>query len=309
MNAIPAQDFTPEISPGNAKAALTAADATKGNAYYYVDPTKLQVLDGFNVRIRGTKEWEDQVTALVNSIRANGFLPDKPISVVVDKVDDEDVMWVIDGHTRLEAVNRLIAEGFEIETVPIIVKPSSTNGEEMLVNLVTSNSGTPLTAMEKAIVVARLQNFGWDDAKIATKLGMSKQYIADLAVLAGAPSAVRNLVISGKVSSSLAVETVRKHGKGAIEILKAAQGKAAESGRSKVMPKDVTPKAKDKRKKKDKAPAAEGAKTADAALLQGAIDYALTVPADGLEWLRRWNAGDADARGELEAYLDPDGGL
>ncbi len=317
MNAVPSTSFIPEIVPGDSKAALAAADATKSNTYFLVDPTELNVMQDFNVRIRGTAEWDNQVQALMQSIRANGYLADKPISVVVDKDDEgKSLLWVLDGHTRLEAVLKLMSEDFPIEKVPVVVKPASTNAEDMLVQLVTSNTGTPLTPMEKAIVVKRLQTYGWDDKKIGERIGLTEKYVGDLAVLIGAPQPIRSAVIKGTVSAKTAVDLVRTHGKGAVEALK--QGAAAAGDGKKVMPKHVKKPAtveKKPRKAKGPVPEQQGKTVAspppdhDATTPLAAIDYALSVPADGLAWLKLWRAGDADTLAELTAFLDPDGGL
>lgn len=322
----PPTDMQVEINaPGDIRPVLKTLDAAKAGDLYMVDPTRLDVLADFNVRVRNTDQWEEQVRSLMESIRANGFYADKPISVVADKAGEEIKLWVVDGHTRLEAVNRLIVEGVEIERVPVVVKPKTTTFEDMLVALVTNNSGKPLTPYETSLVVKRLQNYGWQDGQIASRLGITDRYVRDLVVLAGAPAKVRNLVVAGKLSSSEAVKQLRKHGEKAAEVVTAA-AKKAKGG--KVTGKNLRGETAEREVTMSPvlgAPYGGGAShsgdiyaTAAAAVQsQGdpaadpmnAINYAVLVPADAKAWLQAWKDEDEDARDELRAWLDPNGGL
>jgi ParB-like chromosome segregation protein Spo0J len=280
-----------------------ATDSAKvGAGFYMVDPTDIHVMPDFNVRVRSTDQWEAQVKALMDSIRENGFQTSHPISVVADATinDGQPGLMVVDGHTRLEAVYRLINEGIEIETVPVVVKPKSTTFEDMTVSLVTSNSGNPLTLYETSLVVKRLQNLGWEDAKIARRLGCSEKTVGNMTVLAGAPAKIRNQVVAGKLAGSEAIKLIRKHGGKAVEVVEAAAKEAKAAGKTKVTGKSL---------KKATAVPSQGATGPIAVTDRHAIDYACDVAADGLAWLKGWRAGDAEAVAELEAFVDPNGGL
>lgn len=301
----PSPDLQADIVAGDQLKAMKAVDAVKAPGFYMVPPSSLDVMADFNVRVRATEDYEAQVATLMDSIRANGFMPDKPISVVVDADPGEPVegevpqakLWVVDGHTRLEAVLRLIAnENIGIETIPIVVKPKTTTFEDMLVQLVTSNSGKPLTSYETSIVVKRLVNYGWTQAMIAQRLALSEKHIGNLMVLAGAPAKIRNQVVAGKLSATEAVKLIRKHGAKATDVANAAVETAEKTGRKKAKPRDVA------------AVTSPGLGT-DADALRAAINYACDVAADGIAWLKLWREGDKDTLSELEAYVDPNGGL
>ncbi len=297
----PPTDMKHDITPTDPKKVMAKAEAKAGAGYYMVPPHELDVMADFNVRVRSTGQWEESVKALMDSIRANGFMSDKPIAVVADTDGEESRLWVVDGHTRLEAVLRLINEGVSIETVPVVVKPKSTNFEDMLVSLVTSNSGKPLSVYETSLVVKRLVGYGWAVPAIAEKLGYSTKQIDNMVVLSGAPAKIRNQVVAGKLSATEAVSLIRKHGGKAVEIAEAAEAEAKKAGKKKVTAKSV------KAAAKAAAPNPEPP-TAEAGPAS-AISYALDVAADGLAWLRLWRDGDADARAELDAWADPNGGL
>lgn len=222
MNAIE------NITTGNTKAAMSAVGA-KSNELYMVPVSAIKVLDNFNVRVHN-KAYEAHIEELKASILANGFMRDRALSGYVAKQAGENVIYVVDGHSRLEAVKRAIAEGAEITSLPVITKPAGTSAEDLLVGLVVSNSGKPLSPMEKAAVAKRLTNFGMDDKAIATRFGVTAGYIKDLLMLMGAPKKIRDLVEAGKVSAANAVAAMKKHGDGAAEYLEDAAEEVAESG-------------------------------------------------------------------------------
>jgi ParB family chromosome partitioning protein len=310
--SLPSADLQLDITAPSALAAhLKSLGATGSGESWDIAPTHLDVIGDFNVRIRNTEAWEEQVASLMESIRANGFLRHKPIAVVADATAEGTHLWIVDGHTRYEAVSRLINEGVEIERVPIILSPKTTTFEDMLVNLVTSNTGKPLTPYEMSLVVKRLQNYGWGDTRIATRLGMTTPYVSHLSVLAGAPAKIRNQVVAGKLSATEAVAIVRKHGGKASEVVEKAAEKARIEGKARITRKTVDAVTSDT-PKTDMPPAwvsdtAKADKPAPGP--SEAIDYALDVAADGLAWLRLWRAGDTDTLAELAAFVDPDGGL
>jgi hypothetical protein len=89
----------------------------------------------------------------------------------------------------------------------------------MVAEIVTGNQGKPLTPYETAIVVQRLARFNWSAAKIAERLAYSEGYIRDLLMLISAPRPVRDMIESGQVSSSVALDTLKKHGDKALGML------------------------------------------------------------------------------------------
>jgi len=235
---IPADTFDTELlTAGNVRNALKGAEATKTDSYM-VAPSKLREIPGFNVRVE-TPDYLTHVAGTKESIKANGFDPTKPISGFVGKDGDEDVIYVTDGYTRRRAVLEAISEGFEIAAVPVTLQPAGTSVEDLMVGLVTANSGRPLSVYEKAIVAKRLQGYGWEPQKIADKLTITTRYLDDLMVLIAAPSKVRNAVIKGQISPAEAVKALRKDGAKAADVVEGAVKEAAARGKTKATPKDV----------------------------------------------------------------------
>jgi ParB family chromosome partitioning protein len=216
------------ITAGNVKSAMGAAGA-KSADLWMVPLADIRVMDNFNVRVHN-KAYESHIEELKASILANGFLRDRALSGFVAKEGSENIIYVVDGHSRLEAVKRAVAEGAEITTLPVITKPAGTSAEDLLVGLVVSNSGKPLSPMEKAAVAKRLTGFGLDEKTIAGRFGVTAGYIKDLLMLMGAPKKIRDLVEDGKVSAANAVAAMKKHGDGAAEYLEDAAEEVAETG-------------------------------------------------------------------------------
>jgi ParB family chromosome partitioning protein len=219
------EDFTRELTPGNTKAAMKAVGAASSDLWK-VDPGQLRTLDGFNARIKNDA-YAARVRWIADSIKANGFYPDKPLTGFVALEDGEEVIYVTGGHRRHEGVLLAIEEGADVPTVPVVIKPRGTSMEDLTVDLVVGNEGEPLTTYEQAVVCKRLAGFGWEYKEIARRLGYSTaQYVDGLLSLASAPLAVRRMVMESVISATVAIEAIKKHGDKAADVLLAAMVKS-----------------------------------------------------------------------------------
>jgi ParB-like chromosome segregation protein Spo0J len=167
--------------------------------FYPVDPRKLKVDDAYNVRDMQAKETRDHIAWLKASIIAGGV--HTPLEV---RLDGKNI-FVVAGHCRLAAVLEAIEEGNPIATVPCIPEAKGTDEIDRTVNLVISNSGKPLSPLEVAKVVKRLQGYGWEPKQIAERLGWKstntvKQHLDMLAL----PEGVKKHVREGNVSATTA---------------------------------------------------------------------------------------------------------
>lgn len=200
---------------------------------------RIHVDPDFNVRIKDDA-YQTRVRSIADSIKVNGFYKDKPLAgyAALDPSGFE-IIILTDGHTRLDAVDLAVSEGVEIKDIPMVTKPRGTSMEDLTVALVTGNSGEKLTPFEMATVCKRLVGYGMEVKDIATRLGYGKAYIEGLLDLLAAPKAVRDLVATGKVSATLAVETIKTHGKEAGNVLSAGVEAATASGKGKVTKKHV----------------------------------------------------------------------
>lgn len=226
-----------ELSAGNVKAAMRAADAGRSDLWK-VPLDKIQTIDGFNVRADSV-EHEDYLSELMGSILANGFYTHKPLTGYVAVREGKQVIYLVDGHCRLQAVKMANTAGAEIKTLPVIVTPNGTSVEDLTVALVTSNSGKSLTPYEIGLVCKRLAGFGWDVNQIAQRLAMTNQSVNDRLMLVAAPPEVRAMVVNGEVSATLATAVLKQDAETAGATLTAGVAKAKAAGKTKATRKHI----------------------------------------------------------------------
>ena len=188
------------ITAGPVKATMKDAGASSSDLWN-VPVAAIRIMEGFNVRVHNT-DYAAHICEIGESILANGFMKDKPLSGFVANEGGQNIIYVTDGHSRLEAVAYANERGAQITTVPVVTKPAGTGIEDLTIGLVTSNSGKPLTPIEKAAVVKRLVGYGMEEAVIAKRLGFTVGYVGDLLKLIAAPKKIRAMVESGEVSAS-----------------------------------------------------------------------------------------------------------
>lgn len=320
-----------EVTPGKTAAAIKAASAKITKDLVAMPVSELNVYPGLNVRVTG-KAYQERVAALAESIKADGFMATKPLTVftllesftdeATGKVSTSETIYLADGHTRFDAIQKVIAEGGTVESVPVIFLPDGTTPETVTGDLIRNNSGEPLSPWEQSVVAARLIGFGRTEEEVASKLGRTVRYIKDLLVLASAPTEIRNAVLKGEIAAAVAVREIRASGgaKAAKKIATAVE-RATKDGKSKVTPSALKGEKKKTGTKNNSKPKAEdtgegdesGDKTGapdDLAFWMAAVDYATQFgkPVEGMKWLKAFRANDKVAVSELEAWMgQPDG--
>lgn len=231
--ALPTTSFTQELVAGGVKAIKVAN--RRNDAMTWLDPNKLKVLPGFNVRAR-TEEYLAHVRAIADSMLVDGFHIDQPVSVYVAREGDEDIIYLTAGHTRLEAALLAISEGASFTEIPAVILPKSINMVDLTVDLHRGNTSRPLAPYEVAVVAKRLERMGLIEAEIARRLVLQPSYVNGLLILAGAPRAIAEMVVTGVLSASTAIEQLRKHGSKAVGILAAAKANAERCGKQRITP-------------------------------------------------------------------------
>lgn len=194
---------------------------------YQFDPLKIEVEPGYNIRAFNSGADEEDA-ALKESIRASGVRT--PLTIRTKK----EQVFVVAGHRRLAAVKELIAEGVEIKAIPCLPEAKGTTDEDRVLDLIRSNQGKPLTAMQRAEVFKRLIAFGWDEAEIATKVGCSRGHVSDMLTLASAERDVRQMVQAGEIAATTAILAIKQEGDEAGAVLAEAVADAKAAGKKKV---------------------------------------------------------------------------
>lgn len=306
-NIIPSLTFDTELTAGGISAAVKTAGGEKitsnEGGLFRVPASQLHVLPGFNVRVHGA-DYDEQVEELMRSIRSEGFMKTKPLTVFVAKEDAGDVIYVTDGHRRLEAVNNLLAEGVEVGALPVIMSPSTMTLEDHLVSLATSNQGAPLTMFEKALLAKRLDNMGIEHPRIASRLGFTDRHLHNMLVLSSAPSKIRNAIVDGKISATEALKQMKLKGKGASDAVEKGISDAAKVGKKKATARTI-----DAGAVTDTKPPREAGQFV-VVEVEAKFEAGAVTPADNILAFARFANGDwyswVDKKTKKEAFIEYD---
>lgn len=208
--------------------AESHAKGVKKQTQFQVDPRKVKRESGFNVRgaLFISPALREHIDSFKQTLRSGGVIP--PIAV---RVEDDEVI-LVDGHTRLTAVEELIEEGFEIAWISAFEFKGS--DADRTAYMLTSSQGMALTPLESGHAYLRLSRFGWAPQQIAERSGRSTAHVEQLLLLAQANTDVQMMVARDEVPAHLAVELLREHGSKTGEFLRSQLTKAGEAGKSKV---------------------------------------------------------------------------
>lgn len=220
-------------APVSLKAMAEAkADGIQKATYFKVRPDVVEFEEGFNLREEGP-ELDAHIERLYLAMKEGAYIPPIDVSVIEGRVIARD------GHCRTRAARRLQAEGLDYQ---LEARQLRGNDSDAVFHMLGSGQGKAFTPLEQGRGFLRLIRFGHEVAEIAKKTGLHRSTIENGLALAEAPVAVQSMVAEGKVSSSLALQTVRDHGPKATEKLEAAVKTAEASGKKKATAKHIEPK-------------------------------------------------------------------
>jgi ParB family chromosome partitioning protein len=181
---------------------------TKRTDLYKVDPRNIKVEQGFNIRKIDPNS--DDIRKLMDSIKENGLRQPLLLRSNPNAVADGMAYCLIDGERRLTAIRNLIKAGEEIQYVNARV--AKINNEEALLSIFLLNDGEPLTPVAKSEGVRRLvEVYQYKPSEVAKKIGESPSTVSNLIKLAGMPHSVKNKIEENIISSTLALEVIRKY--------------------------------------------------------------------------------------------------
>ena len=192
---------------------------------FNVDPREINIKPGWNARNNQDGDNALHIDALAKSIAAIGV--QEPLTVF----REDDTINVSDGHCRLTATMLAIKRGAEIKSIPVKTLGRGASAVDYTFQQILN--GKPLTPLEQGLIYKRLIGYGWSVKDISDKCGKSESQINATLDLQSAPGELKELVASGKVSSSLAVKTLRARGPTkAIETLNNAVDAATQEGKA-----------------------------------------------------------------------------
>lgn len=305
------RDFAGELEAGDIDAAAKAAGATPATGtagLFMVARRAIKVLPGFNVRAE-TSEYKAHIEDLKLSLMAEGWYKHKPLAAYVVHEASKDVIYCVEGHSRLAAYDEAAAAGKRIGPIPVVFEGKARSVEDLTAQLANANKSRAYGPLELSVIVHRLSDYGWTTDRIAQKIGKTDRYVRDLLVLVDAPAAIKTMVAKGQVSATEAIKTIRAEGDDAADVLKDAFEAAEAGGRKKATAKHTDgqrrskpPRAAPQRREPEVTSAAETV-ASDKDFLSAAINYALDVAPDTRDWLQRWRDGDGETLGELESFM------
>lgn len=202
-----------------------------------IDPKKIQIKPGWNLRFRDDPELEEHIENLAKSIRNNGFLKSHPLEVVIENGQ----LYVVDGECRLTAVLRNIKyHNLDIKTVPCVM--STLNDEERSASLLVHNSGKPFAPLEEAVGIVRLLGYGWTPQEVADKIGKSITHISNRVLLAKANEETKKMVREKAASATAVWTAMRETGGDAAAAHEKIQEQVKKKGKATIASVKTTPK-------------------------------------------------------------------
>ena len=203
---------------------------------FAIAPEKLRIKAGLNPRDLTTPENVEHIDKLAALILEHGFLPNHPISVA----QDTEGFFVAHGECRWTAAMKAKFElGAKDLVVYAVPEPRGTSELDRIIDHSVSNEGKRLTPLEESINIKRAYDICKSIPDLAKALGKSQTFIAQAIDFQSAPHKVKEAVRAGKVSATLAAQTVRRHGDQAAEILDRAVAVAEKRGKGHATAKDV----------------------------------------------------------------------
>ena len=233
-----------ELIPGNAKKGLRAIGSASD--MYMVTPGNIRVIEDFNPRVKDRIYWEGDEEAgiegiidLAKSMKQNGFYRHKPLAGYVALVDGVEVVFLTEGHRRLDAalywMNNL--GGPEDLQVPLVSSPRGTNMLDLNYALFQSNRSEDFRPFEKCIWVKRMHTmYGQTEASISSKTGLSLSFIRSALIVVSAPDDIAMMVQQGRISVTSAADAVMEHKEKVVEVLKQAEANSIANGKRKITP-------------------------------------------------------------------------
>lgn len=189
---------------------------------------------------RNTRKVYNNIEELTESIREHGV--QSPLHGYREKDENGNMKFhVTHGFRRSRAIKALLEEGIEIKVPCLTKKKSECTNEQVIIEHFTLNSGEPLSAIEKAMAIKKLVDYGYSIAQLSKVLSMTEAHVNNLLLLASAPMSIKNSIENNEISASMALEILREnkdHDK-AKEIVVKAVSEAKANGKEKATKKDV----------------------------------------------------------------------
>lgn len=198
--------------------------AARRSDIFWINPRELMQKPGWNSRNMNDPENKAHIASLKTSIRAIGVKDPLEIFREGEKI------YISDGNCRHVAILELLSEGVDIAAVPVIPQTKGADAADSLLR--QALEGKPKTAFELGFIFKQLIGYGWSEEQIAERSGKGIQSVRMSLELQSADPKIKKMVDAGHVSPTLAIQTVKKEGEGAAQVLSDAVNTAIQEGKS-----------------------------------------------------------------------------
>lgn len=211
----------PAATPAPAAAPVAAAP---GLTTRYIDPTLVDVRDGWNARFDfGDLEQLGNQILEQKRLDGHGLLNDIRVKELPNGRYE-----LVDGERRWQAVMGLMEKGHEWEFgIPMKVEPADSTDRELLIKMFTANQGKPLLPYEQGMYFKRLRDSGMTMAEMEKETGISDSTIWYGLALVEADEDLVEAVVKGTVGNTIA-KTIAVNARGNKALQKALTAKAKE---------------------------------------------------------------------------------
>lgn len=175
---------------------------------YKIPIDQIQVRDGYNKR-RVYKDMESVIEWVKNNT-TDGIVELDPLPVI--ETTDEGEIFILRGHRRLRGIHMAIAEGLKVDFVVCTPAQKDINELDRVIDIYASNMHqSKLEPLEQADVCFDLKNnFGEiSNEEIGKRLGISRQQVDNLLILASADDATKQEILNGNMGITEALKYIR----------------------------------------------------------------------------------------------------
>lgn len=185
------------------RAAKSLAPA-KGLVTRYIDPTLIDVKEGWNARIDfGDLEELGRQIKAQKDVDGHGLLNDIRVQ---EKGDGSGRYWLVDGERRYQAVCGLIDQGEFFEFgIPAKIEPADAKADDLIIKMFLANEGKHLLPYEEGVYFKRLQTeFGMTIKQIEQQTGRSDSTIWYGLALVEADEDLVDAIRKGAIGTTIA---------------------------------------------------------------------------------------------------------
>lgn len=205
-----------------------------GTVPHMVDVQDLRRIPGYNVRVKGVL-YRKRVEHLAALMLDHGFDEATPLVGMLGREGERAVVYIKQGNTRLDAIEAANDAGASILQVPVLWSAEQMNGADFTLDLILSNSGSPLSLFEQGLAYNRSANEGLSNCEMARRTGVSEGHVRNARDLAKVPERLVEALAAGAIAETLALELWRAFGDDVVERLDAALEVAARQNRRKLV--------------------------------------------------------------------------